>query len=384
MLKSTSNLLRPLGLTRPTVVIDEPRARANIRRMAAKARTSNVVFRPHFKTHQCAEIGQWFADEGISEITVSSLEMAQYFAGHGWTDITLAFLLNPVALPQIRDLARDLEARGGRLGVTIDSAAAARTLAACDSFPARVWIKIDTGYGRTGVGWNEPEELAAVVHGLGPHHLPAGLLTHTGNTYAARAPQRVIGLHEDAVARLHHARADLTAAGAGPDLLLSLGDTPSCSLVSRFRGIDEIRPGNFVFNDLMQWEIGSCESSDLAAAVACPVVGLYPQRRQIVIHGGAVHLSKESLLRDDGVRVFGLLGTGSPGKPLATGAILRQAPVTSLSQEHGIVTLAADNYESMTAGLEIGDVVLVWPIHSCLTCDLHQEFLNLDGRRIER
>ena len=373
MLKSTSVFLRSLGLTRPTVVIDESRARANLARMAAKARASGVFFRPHFKTHQSVEIGRWFADEGVTRITVSSLVMAERFAAAGWNDITLAFLLNPLELPRLRELAGSLKDRGGSLGVTLDSLAAARLLAGSRDLPCRVWIKVDTGYGRTGVPWDRTDRLTDIIRELGPEHAPTGLLTHAGNTYGARGSEQVSALGRESVRRMNAARAALGSAGGPGDLLLSIGDTPFCSIADRFEGVDEIRPGNFVFNDLMQLNIGSCGPGGLAVAVACPVVGIYPERGRIVIHGGAVHLSKEILDSPGGRPLYGLLGDVAIGGEPGLGRVLDQAPVVSLSQEHGVIEVASGEFSAVAVDLEIGDLVLIWPVHSCLTCNLHPE-----------
>ena len=40
------------------------------------AASGKLSFRPHFKTHQSAEIGSWFRDFGVTRITVSSRESA--------------------------------------------------------------------------------------------------------------------------------------------------------------------------------------------------------------------------------------------------------------------------------------------------------------------
>ncbi len=77
-------------------------------------------------------------------------------------------------------------------------------------------------------------------------------------------------------------------------LKLSVGDTPGCSLLPDFPGVDEIRPGNFVFYDAEQLEIGSCASNQIAVALACPIVARHPERNEVVLYGGAIHLSKES------------------------------------------------------------------------------------------
>lgn len=88
---------------------------------------------------------------------------------------------------------------------------------------------------------------------------------------------------------------------------ISVGDTPGCSLVDDLSGVDEIRPGNFVFYDAMQWRLGSCAEEDIAVAVACPVVSRHPDRNELVVYGGAVHLSLSHLQDGHGAPVYGFL-----------------------------------------------------------------------------
>ncbi len=77
--------------------------------MAQKAKAHNLIFRPHFKTHQSAEIGNWFKDEGVNKITVSSVQMAEYFAESGWKDILIAFPVNIRETEQINRLASKIK-----------------------------------------------------------------------------------------------------------------------------------------------------------------------------------------------------------------------------------------------------------------------------------
>ena len=79
----------PSKFTKPTLFVNKQIALRNIQRMAAKAKQSNVRFRPHFKTHQSVDIGEWFRKFCVTAITVSSVEMAAYFAANGWADITI-------------------------------------------------------------------------------------------------------------------------------------------------------------------------------------------------------------------------------------------------------------------------------------------------------
>ncbi|HEX9018654.1 MAG TPA: hypothetical protein VF806_05685, partial [Anaerolineaceae bacterium] len=67
-------------IDKPTLLLDESTARHNIHHIAAKIQAAGIRFRPHFKTHQSAAIGEWFRGEGVTAITTSSLDMAQYFA----------------------------------------------------------------------------------------------------------------------------------------------------------------------------------------------------------------------------------------------------------------------------------------------------------------
>ncbi len=73
-------------------------------------------------------------------------------------------------------------------------------------------------------------------------------------------------------------------------------------------------------------EIGSCTAADVGFVVACPVVALHPERREIVLYGGAVHLSKESLLRADGTPSYGavvLLDEQAGGDPWRASGCVR-------------------------------------------------------------
>ena len=95
------------------------------------AHQAGVTFRPHFKTHQSAEIGEWFRAAGVTAITVSSVDMALYFARHGWNDITIAF---PANLRQQRDLAE--LARQIHLGLLVESVETVQHLASMLDAPA--------------------------------------------------------------------------------------------------------------------------------------------------------------------------------------------------------------------------------------------------------
>jgi D-serine deaminase-like pyridoxal phosphate-dependent protein len=146
-------------------------------------------------------------------------------------------------------------------------------------------------------------------------------------------------------------------------LEISIGDTPSCSILSDFGEVEEIRPGNFVYYDVMQLEIGSCREEEIAVAIACPVVAIYSERSEIVVYGGAVHLSKEGLATKNGGRHFGLIALP---ENRGWGSIQKGCYVSSISQEHGVIK--ADG--SLIKKIHRGDLLMILPVHSCLSANL--------------
>ena len=207
MFRTTSDTLRARGLDRPTLLLDESRARANIARMADRARSAGAVFRPHFKTHQSPAVAGWFRDAGVERITVSSLDMAQRFAEADWSDITVGVLHNPGATARADALARVLAGRGGRLHLVVDDPGVAAGLARNLTCPVSVWLKIDTGYGRTGIAWDDAAALGAVLGACRGPAEPVGLLTHAGHSYRARGPAAVQRVYDETIARLQDAHA---------------------------------------------------------------------------------------------------------------------------------------------------------------------------------
>lgn len=372
-MREINELLKSIGILRPSLLLDKSKVLGNIEKMASKAKASGVRFRPHFKTHQSAEIGNWFRDFGVTTITVSSLDMAIYFAKHGWSDITVAFIVNTPEIDKINEMASRI-----KLNLLVDSEQALSMLNRNLKNRVGMWIKIDTGYHRTGVLWDDFDNLQSLVEKIKTSHLLdfQGLLTHAGHSYRAKTLDEIRKIHQETVSRMLSAKDNLLNAGV-KSCEISVGDTPTCSIVDDFTGVDEIRPGNFVFYDLMQKKLGSCTENEIAIAVACPVAGKYRDRKQIVIYGGAVHLSQAYMPDENGRQIFGYLTNLQDG---TFGSIKRNAPVVSLTQEHGVVSVDDELFNE----IDVADFVFVFPVHSCLTCNLYREYHSLQGEIISR
>ena len=138
--------------------------------------------------------------------------------------------------------------------------------------------------------------------------------------------------------------------------------------------MDEISPGNFVFYDAAQYLLGSCAWEDVAVAVACPVAALHPERQDVVIYGGAIHLSKD-FMDFEGHPAYGLAALPEGDR---WGSPIKGAFVRSLSQEHGIVHVPQPAFDKV----RVGDLLFVIPAHSCLTVTALGRYRTLSGEII--
>lgn len=353
-------------LKKPVFIIDKPKALRNLERMAQKARESGVSLRPHVKTHQSAGVAAWLRDFGISRLSVSSVDMAAYFLAAGWRDLLITVPVNVHQIPDIDRLAAE-----ATVHILVESARMAAEISSKVTRPLNVWIEVDTGYHRTGIAADRHEDMIEVASIIArdPNLRLRGLLGHDGQAYCAEGPAGVRAVFESSL-RSHRGALEALGAAGFPDLRLSIGDTPTCSLVGSFPApVAEIRPGNFLFYDLTQLAVGACSEDDIAATVACPVIAKYPQRREIVLYGGGVHISKEALRTASGRTSYGSVARlcGNQGRWTAS---VPGVSLSSLSQEQGTVS----GPDEFIASVGIGESLAVLPVHSCLTANLHPAY----------
>jgi len=358
-------------LDAPTLLVNPSIARNNIAQMADKARLQGVRLRPHFKTHQSAQVGEWFREVGVETITTSSVEMADYFARHNWQDILIAFPVNIRQMQAINDLAHRI-----RLGILVESVESVQALTSGLKAPVDLWIKIDSGSGRTGLVWDQVGPIKDLIRAVSANpglHL-RGLLTHAGNTYSAPSRAEIIPRYQTSVSRMIDLQSAVEVSGYGR-LEISVGDTPGCTLAPSLGAVDEIRPGNFVFFDAQMMHLGVCGPQQVAGVMACPVVALHPEREEAVVFGGAVHLSKDKV-SDGALKHYGdvirINANADWSQPIPGAYAAR------LSQEHGILHIPQAEFTN----LKVGDWIGIIPAHICLTVAAMQDYRLIDGTHI--
>ena len=355
----------------PSLLLDLRRVRRNAARMSDVARRNNVRLRPHVKTHKCIEVARIQTEGHDGAITVSTLAEARAFAAHGFTDITYAV---PIEQGKFDDAIEILNS-GVKLNLLTDDAETARELdeAARNANVAfDVFVKIDCGTHRVGV---EPATASALeiprLLSEARHLNFAGILTHAGHSYDARSKDEILEVarHErDVMAGLAE---NLRAAGIDVPTV-SIGSTPTMSLIDHLDGVDEIRPGNYIFFDGFQATLGSCSFEDTALTVLSAVIHKDKARRKLVIDAGAIALSKDR-------GPVGLDPSCGYGHVMDIEGDQTGMRVTGLSQEHGVIEAgASDAFDC----LKVGDRVRVLANHSCLTAAQHSHYNVIENGEI--
>lgn len=355
----------------PSLLLDIDRVGRNVERMSGIARRKNVRLRPHIKTHKCIEVARIQTDGHDGAITVSTLAEARAFADHGFSDITYAVPIERGKFDEAVEIVR----KGTKLNLITDDLETSRQLdeaAKKAGVTIDVFLKVDCGYHRCGVEPHTPEaiEIPRLISDSKNLNF-AGILTHAGHSYNAESREGVLEIartERDSMvglaARLRSQSIEVPT--------VSIGSTPSITHIGHLEGIDEIRPGNYIFFDAFQATLGSCEFEDTALTVLSAVVHRDEARRNIVIDAGAIALSKDRGAVD-------IDPSCGYGRVLDLDGNDTGARIESMSQEHGKFHVADD---ATFERLKVGERVRVLANHSCLTAAQHSHYNVVENNRI--
>jgi len=355
----------------PGLLLDLDRVKRNAARMSETAKRNNVRLRPHIKTHKCIEVARIQTEGQDGAITVSTLEEARAFAEYGFSDITYAVPIEKGKFGQ----AIGLRQSGIKLNLLTDDEDTVRSL---DSAAAKadvifdVFLKVDVGTHRVGV---EPDSLDAIEI---PQQIAtsgnlrfAGILTHAGHSYDVKTKEEILKVarHErdsmvELAGRLRNNGIEVPT--------VSIGSTPTMTHVDHLDGIDEIRPGNYIFFDNFQATLGNCEFEDTALTVLAAVIHRDPSRNKLVVDAGAIALSKDR-------GPMHLDPTCGYGRVLDLDGNETGLRVTGMSQEHGEIVADA---AAMIKNFKVGDRMRILANHSCLTAAQHSHYNVIENGEI--
>jgi D-serine deaminase-like pyridoxal phosphate-dependent protein len=349
----------PLGeLPTPALVVDLDRLERNLSRAADYARDHGLALRPHVKTHK----SPWIAAEqarlgsaGVTCATPREAELMSEVVG----DLLVAY--PPVGEARARRVAALRP--GARVTVALDSAEAVEAIAHAAAEAGRevgVYVELDLGMHRVGV----PRVDDAIALARLVQERPA--LRYDGLAFYPGHVREPVDAQDAALARLSvqldEAITAMDRAGVRPRVV-SGGSTPTMWRSHEVRGMTEMRPGTYVYNDRTTAEIGACAWDDCAATVLATVVSTAVPG-QAVIDAGTKALGREP--------VRGTAGEGF-------GALLDRPEVTvqRMSEEHGVLDLSRSDWTP-----RVGEVVRVVPNHVCIVVHLFDEAIGVRGDEV--
>jgi D-serine deaminase-like pyridoxal phosphate-dependent protein len=344
----------------PALLVDLEIFERNLRHVAYYARTHSLRLRPHTKTHKSVWIGRQQMELGAAGLTVAKVSEAEIMVDAEPRELLVAFpVIGHGKLERLMALV-------GRAHVTValDSLEAARQLseaASAAGVGVGVLAETDVGLGRVGVTpGDQLLHLARAIETL-PHLAFEGIAFYPGHIKKLdEAGRRALTDLSDLVSCILD---DFRRAGMEVKIV-SGGSTPALFESHRIAGLNEIRPGTYVFNDLNTVRSGGCRMEDCAASVLATVVST-ARPGQMIVDGGSKTFSSDRP-PDSGEISFGHL-VEAPG-----------ARFHKMNEEHGFVDLT--NAEK---GFQIGGRVHVIPNHVCVAVNLHEKIYGVRGENVE-
>jgi D-serine deaminase-like pyridoxal phosphate-dependent protein len=342
----------------PAIVIDLDVMHANLRRAAEYASSHGLRLRPHTKTHKIPALGKLQLDLGAAGLSVAKTTEAEVMLQTGTPDLLVAY---PVVGAQ--KVARLVElARRTTLTVSLDSLDVARPIseaARAAGVEIGVLAETDVGLGRVGVPpGSELVEFAKQLTRL-PALVWKGIAFYPGHIRDQSDSGRA------ALESLHLTLADtlvmLRAAHLTPEIV-SGGSTPLLWQSHTIPGVNEIRPGTYIFNDRNTMLSGSCTEQQCAATILATVVSVHPGR--IIIDGGSKTFSSDRLSSSDEVTYGRVIGAP-------------QLRFHKMNEEHGFIDCAG------ASGFHVGDRLRIIPNHICVAMNLHPKVFGVRGDVVE-
>ena len=345
-------------LDTPALVVDLDVMERNLARASEYAASHGLRLRPHTKTHKSPQLAERQLALGAAGLTVAKVGEAEVMLAAGPTDLLLAYPV--VGAAKLRRLAG--VARYTRVTVALDSLVTAAELSgAASGVTFGVLAEVDAGLGRVGVA--PGMELKDLVQGL--TRMPG--LEFEGIAFY---PGHIRNLDEggiralDALDRLiRSVLADLRRDGFEVPIV-SGGSTPTLYHSHRVTGMNEVRPGTYIFNDRNTVASGACQTGDCAAFVLATVVST-ARPGQVIIDGGSKTFSSDRLAGAGDDAGFGLL-VEDP-----------RAIFVKMNEEHGFVDVRACD-----GRFRIGDKVRVIPNHICTAVNLHETMYAVQGEKV--
>ncbi|HXM41255.1 MAG TPA: alanine racemase, partial [Bryobacteraceae bacterium] len=224
-----------------------------------------------------------------------------------------------------------------------------------------VLAETDVGLGRVGV--SPGAELLDLARGI--ERLPSltfegiafypGHIKDTGEQ-GVEALASLGGLIQSILADFRHAGIEVR--------IVSGGSTPSLYHSHELPGLNEIRPGTYVYNDWNTVASGACTPDDCAASMLVTVVST-ARPGQIIVDGGSKTFSSDRL-------------TGSTEATFGHVVEAPDAVFHKMNEEHGYLDV-----RECARKFEIGERLCIIPNHVCVAVNLHERIYGIRNGEVE-
>lgn len=363
------------NLPTPALIVDLSRVDANLRRVQGYAEKYGIDLRPHSKTHKTPHFARAQIASGAVGVCVAKLGEGELLADAGIDDLVM-----PNTVIGADKAARAVAlAQRVHYAIGVDHPEQLRQLAEAARNAARplgVLLEVDVGSRRGGAPLAALAELAEGVQ-RAPGLRLRGVYAYEGFTYPAADREVLIDRHQAAQRALLEAAEVVRLWVEGDErrggrMVVSLGSSPSAlAEVPLLPGINEMRPGTYIFGDLQQarwsafggdWRtgLGAC-----AAHVLASVISVQPNPDgswRALLDAGSKTLTSDT--------AAGHAGHGY--------LVDHDLTIARLSEEHAVVEASGDRPR-----LPVGSRVRVLMNHVCPVVNLFQEMVLVRGDVVE-
>jgi D-serine deaminase-like pyridoxal phosphate-dependent protein len=354
-------MMRVADIDTPALLVDLEAMEANLRRVADYTERHGLRLRPHTKTHKSPRIGRRQLELGAAGLTVAKVGEAEVMLDAAPPDLLVAYpVIGHTKLERLMAVARR-----AHVTVSLDSFFAAQQLseaAQAAGMTVGVLAETDVGLGRVGV--SPGTELVDLAQGI---ERLAGLTFEGIAFYPGHIKDNGAASMEALVALgglIQSILADFRREGIQARIV-SGGSTPSLYHSHELAGLNEIRPGTYVYNDWNTVTSGACTPDECAAALLVTVVST-ARPGQIVVDGGSKTFSSDRL-------------TGS-GAESTFGHVIEapEARFHKMNEEHGYVDIRPCGRK-----FEIGERLRIIPNHICVAVNLHERVYGIRNGEVE-
>ncbi|RGP64461.1 caib baif family enzyme [Fusarium longipes] len=416
---------------KPAVILDKARIHRHCQSMLTAVDALGLHFRAHVKTHKTVEaarlqVGESNRDVKLIVSTLAEIDhllplLKEYKKAGRRLDILYGL---PLPRSQISRLAAfGAELGPGSISVLIDHPSQLESVKAFSQyakFPARVFLKVDTGYHRAGlppISMNKSGliEMLAKLEANGEAEL-LGLYSHSSLSYKDSTPEQAMeNLEGEIQGCLDAVNAQAYLFAKNKEILISVGASPQVTAAENLvtaegdlspaaeslrRAIAtvtngqpgglqtklELHAGVYSILDMQQVSTNSrrhlgSHADEIAISVIAEVCSTYNDNERVqpeaLVAVGTLGLGREPCAAYPG---WGVVSESSYDAGIGH---KRRLIVDRISQEHSILAWEHAEGEDTSllppVPLEVGHDVVIYPNHACVTGALYGWYLVVDS-----